>query len=335
MKVLVTGGTGSVGTAAVRWLAEKGYTVTVIGRREGISIPDARYEPCDMLDYRRLRKAVRGHDAIVHLAAIPNPAQGTPEEIFRANCAGTFNVYQAASEEGIRRVVSASSINAVGYYYGAKEFELSYLPVDEAHPSFTTDAYSFSKQVLEEIAAYFWRRESISGVSLRFPWVYHQTEAHLEVVQGQIRWAQDYLPKLFVLDETERKALLLRLKEKVRKGKADGLQEKRSGWSSVLSDDERRLFAGQYNLWTFVDACDAAQAVEKGITADYRGSHPLFINDDNNTAGVESAMLAKILYPEVEIRKGKLVGTESFVSIEKAKALIGFEPRYSVRRFYV
>jgi nucleoside-diphosphate-sugar epimerase len=231
-------------------------------------------------------------------------------------------------------VVSASSINAVGYFYGAREFELSYLPVDEDHPSFTTDAYSFSKQVLEEIASYFWRRESISGVSLRFPWVYHPTEAHLETVKSQIHWARDYLPKLFALEETHRQAFLQQLLEKVRTGRADRLQEKRSAWSSVLTNEERRLFSGRYNLWTFVDARDAAQAIEKGITAEYDGSHPLFINDDNNTAGVESALLAKNLYPEVEVRKGKLGGTETLVSIEKAKALIRFEPRYSVRRFY-
>ena len=48
-------------------------------------------------------------------------------------------------------------------------FDIEYFPIDEAHPDFTTDAYSFSKRILEETAAYFWRREAISGVQLRFP----------------------------------------------------------------------------------------------------------------------------------------------------------------------
>ena len=49
---------------------------------------------------------------------------------------------------------------------------VEYFPIDEQHPTFTTDSYSFSKQVMEEIGAYFWRREGISSVLLRLPGVY-------------------------------------------------------------------------------------------------------------------------------------------------------------------
>ncbi len=55
-------------------------------------------------------------------------------------------------------MVTASSINALGFNFGIKSFPIQYFPLDEAHPSFTTDAYSFSKQIIEEVAAYYWRQ---------------------------------------------------------------------------------------------------------------------------------------------------------------------------------
>ncbi len=160
MNILVTGGLGSVGRPLVQLLVQKGYTVKVIGRRPEVEvetelIPGAGYASCDINDFSAIRQQVKGMDIVIHLAAIPAPMMATGDEIFRINCSGTFNVYEAAAQEGIRRVVTASSINALGFNFGIKSFPIQYFPLDEAHPSFTTDAYSFSKQIIEEIAAYY------------------------------------------------------------------------------------------------------------------------------------------------------------------------------------
>ncbi len=171
MRVLVTGGNGAVGKATVARLVKNGFSVKVIGRSAGIEIPGAVYEVCDINDYPHLREAVRGFEAIVHLAAIPAPAGGSSDQVFYANAQGTFNVYKAAEEEGIQRVVQASSINALGVFYGRKPSPIHYLPVDEDHPCVATDVYSFSKQVIEDIGEYYWRRSGISGVAYRLPWV--------------------------------------------------------------------------------------------------------------------------------------------------------------------
>ena len=116
-------------------------------------------------------------DGVVQLAALPNPTGGTAPDIFHINCTDTFNVYQAAAEEGIKRAVSASSINALGSNFGVKAFQLSYFPIDEKHPQQTTDAYSLSKQILEETAEYFSRRDGISGVCRRLPAVRDPADA--------------------------------------------------------------------------------------------------------------------------------------------------------------
>ena len=184
MRVLVTGGTGAVGREATKRLVARGFEVTVIGRRPGMVIEGATYKQCDIVDFAGISKVVKDVDTIVHLAAIPNPGLGTGEEIFLANDTGTFNVYRAAANAGIRRIVSASSINALGYNFGIKRFRLQYFPMDEAHPSFTTDPYSFSKQIMEEIGYYFWRREGISSVFLRLPGVYEMSEEKADRIKA-------------------------------------------------------------------------------------------------------------------------------------------------------
>ncbi len=135
MKVLVTGGNGVVGRPLVRRLVGRGFQVRVIDRKPGFDIEGAEYVACDVNDFYAVREQVKGQEAIIHLAAIPFPGGGTGDEIFRINCSGTFNIFEAAAQEGIRRVVSASSINALGYYYGVKEWDLRYFPIDEEHPN--------------------------------------------------------------------------------------------------------------------------------------------------------------------------------------------------------
>jgi len=333
MKVLVTGGTGEVGRSAVARLVRNGHEVKVIGRREGLTIEGGEYQVCDTTDYASLREQIRGTEGVVHLAAIPYPAGGPGEEIFRINCAGSFNVYQAAAEEGIRRVVSASSINALGFNFGVKPFELSYFPIDEEHPCFTTDAYSFSKQVLEETAAYFWRREGISGACLRLPAVY-------EVGKGRRRRAGEFRARaretygeFLALPEEEQK-------ERVRGALAmiDRMRGERGfeipGFWRKMDRSESLLIFGINNFWTSINAEDSAQAIEKGLLAEYEGSHPLFVNDSHNTVGFESESLARVFFPQVGERKRALKGTESLVSIERARALLGFEPEHSVSQWF-
>jgi len=167
MNVLVTGGTGTVGRRCVARLVRAGHSVRVIGLDENLEIDGPEFRRCDITDYKAVREQVKGIDGVVHLAAIPNPAGGTA--IFHINCTDTFNVYQAAAEEGMKRVVSASSINALGFNFGVKAFQLYYFPIDEKYPQQTTDAYSLSKKILEGTTEYFSWRDGISDVCLSLP----------------------------------------------------------------------------------------------------------------------------------------------------------------------
>jgi hypothetical protein len=104
-------------------------------------------------------------------------------------------------------------------------------------------------------------------------------------------------------------------------------------WRAMRQDPDLRLLVsgfGYSNFWASIDARDAAQALEKGLTADYQGSHPLFVNDSENAAGVDSERLVQIFFPDVIGRTHPLQGRETLVSIDRARALIGYEPEHHI-----
>ncbi|NLV74667.1 MAG: NAD(P)-dependent oxidoreductase [Chloroflexi bacterium] len=326
MRVLVTGGTGRVGVETVRQLTAASHSVLVIGRSPGHVIEGADYQVCDTTDYPALLEATCGCEGIIHLAAIPHPGGGPGHEIFRINCAGTYNVYEAAAACGIRRVVTASSINAFGYNYGIYPFPIAYLPIDEAHPTHTTDPYSFSKQVTEAIADYYWRREGISGVSLRLPAVIDQQT-------GSAAWRYGVRQETLAVLELLRKdppAGAKRMNEIVRyvtDVRAQRGHERRRLAGSGIPREYLSMI-GWTNFWTGLDTRDTAQALIKGLFASYEGSHALFVNDSRNIVGAPSAELARAFFPEAHTFKEPLEGDTALVSIARARELIGFEPEY-------
>ncbi len=175
-RVLVSGSDGRIGQVTVKELQAHGYDVTPADIR--------RTQPwmtqiVDCQDMGQVVGVMQGHDAVIHLAAIPSPSMHTNEVVFRNNVVSTFNVLEAASILGIKKVVMASSISALGYAFRHLPFNPRYLPIDEEHPMLSQDSYGLSKMVGEEIAAGFVRRvPDMSLSSLRFTLVVdeHQRE---------------------------------------------------------------------------------------------------------------------------------------------------------------
>src|SRR5690606_26930052 len=112
---------------------------------------------------------MQGHDAVIHLAAIPSPVRHTAEVVFRNNVMAHFNVLEAATILGIKNVVTASSLSALGYAYRHRHFNPVRIPIDETHPLLSQDTYGLSKMVGEVLCEGFLRRTpDMSLVSLRF-----------------------------------------------------------------------------------------------------------------------------------------------------------------------
>jgi len=163
-KLVCTGGSGRLGRYVVAALRDScALTVLDAAPPDG---PDA-FVQADVTDSAALRRAFAGQDAVVHLAAIPNPRTAPPEATFRTNVEGTFAVLQAAEESGVRRVVVASSDSVVGFHYNPPDWKPLSLPIDERHPLAPTEFYSLSKHVTETVCRSYAERGRLEVVALR------------------------------------------------------------------------------------------------------------------------------------------------------------------------
>jgi nucleoside-diphosphate-sugar epimerase len=164
-KVIVTGGSGKAGRAAVKELLEHGYEVVNVDRvppRERL----APHQQADLTDLGQTFELLTGADAVVHLAAIPAPQLYTHEYTFRHNTTSTYNIFTAATALKLKRVVWASSETVLGLPFD-KEMP-AYAPIDEAHPTYPETGYALSKLISEEMARQFSRWSGIPFVGLRF-----------------------------------------------------------------------------------------------------------------------------------------------------------------------
>ncbi|WLS44542.1 NAD(P)-dependent oxidoreductase [Micromonospora profundi] len=88
--------------------------------------------------------------------------------------------------------------------------------------------------------------------------------------------------------------------------------------------------ARRWNLWGYIDARDGAQAVERALAHDRPGADVFIIANADTVMTRSSASLMAEVYPGVEIRR-ELGEHETLLSIDKARRVLGFEPRHSWR----
>jgi UDP-glucose 4-epimerase len=166
MKILVVGGAGYIGSHVAREFLDQGHEVSVFdnlssGMRENL-FPEASFVQGDILNYTEILKALRGKDALVHLAAFKAAGESMlkPEKYSLNNLNGTVNLLNAACEAGVKRLVFSSSAATYG--------EPSYVPIDEQHPTNPENYYGFTKLEIERILAWYDRLKGLRYAALRY-----------------------------------------------------------------------------------------------------------------------------------------------------------------------
>ncbi|MFE1958335.1 NAD-dependent epimerase/dehydratase family protein [Streptomyces sp. NPDC059479] len=158
--VLLTGAAGGLGTLMRGLLPAYGYELRLFDVHPVEGEPDAI--TADLADTDALREAVRGVDAIIHLAGIS--LESTFDKILRANVQGTYNLYEAARAEGVARTVFASSNHAVGFT-PRPQGDDPLIPVDT--PRRPDTYYGLSKCFGEDLAQLYWDLHGLETVSVR------------------------------------------------------------------------------------------------------------------------------------------------------------------------
>ncbi len=175
MRVLVTGAMGKVGAAAVGCLQARGHDVVATDRAtpvfETADNGAAHYIQADLTDAGAAFAVVRGCDAVVHAAAIPEPSQNVPHDVFGNNLMAAFNVVEASVRLGVRRLVNVSSETVPGFIFAERPFVPSYCPIDEEHPALPQDPYGCGKLFGEQLCGAATRRSDLTAVSVRPSWV--------------------------------------------------------------------------------------------------------------------------------------------------------------------
>ncbi|PWY67879.1 UDP-galactose 4-epimerase [Aspergillus heteromorphus CBS 117.55] len=160
MRIAITGARGTVGRAVVKIASDQGHSTVQVNRtdQEYDGTPNSEMRTADTAsDYEATVKAFKGCDAIIHLAAIPDPVDKDDHKVHNNNVNSAFNGFLAAGELGIKRFCYASSVNAIGLEYATKPLEFEYFPVDEEVTPRPTDSYALAKEEAETQAKTFVR----------------------------------------------------------------------------------------------------------------------------------------------------------------------------------
>ena len=282
--IIITGGSGKVGRAAVKHLMDRGLQVVSIdmARPAGLSNPpkpgEVSFSRVDITDFGQVMAAFSGInervagpvDGIVHMGAIASPGEAPDHVIFDTNVQSTYNVFEAARRLKLRNIVWASSETVYGIPYANGP---AYVPVDEEIEA-PQWSYSLSKLMGEKLAEQFakWDPET-KIVGLRF---------------SNVQEPQDY-----------------------------------ANFAGYQDDARKR----HWNLWTYIDARDAAQSIRLSLESKLKGAHVFGIANTNSVMTQHNDKLLDEVFPGTK-RKRPLEANESLISIEKAKRVLGYKPQF-------
>ena len=211
-KIFVTGGSGKAGKHLIQYLLEKGYSVVnadlvplVMNGVDNINL--------DITDSGQVFNALSGYanipelklgegpknfKAVIHLAAIPRILVKPDNETFRINTLGTYNVMEAATKLGIKKIIFASSETTYGFCFAQGNPIPKWLPIEEDYETSPTDSYGLSKVLNEKTGKSFQKRTGIDIYALRIgniiePDEYHRFEEFCENPSIRLRNLFNYI----------------------------------------------------------------------------------------------------------------------------------------------
>ena len=159
-KLVLTGARGNLGNELRPVLAKMARELVSTDIREAPDAlaPNETYVQADIADFAAVEPLLKGADMVIHFGAIVD--EKPFEELLGPNYIGAYNVWEAAHRHGLRRVVYASSIHAVGLCETNRGID-----TDEPHRPDTF--YGLAKCFAEDLGKMYWEKRGIEAVCLR------------------------------------------------------------------------------------------------------------------------------------------------------------------------
>lgn len=187
-KILLTGASGKIGSFFQDAYTDS-YEFVLTDIVEPAETKGAPFTKADLSDFDAVRPLCDGVDTVVHLGADPN-MDAPWESLLPNNVIATYNVFEAAKQAGCRRVVYASSINAVLGYPRDQQ-------VHTSQPVYPINLYGATKCWGEALARYYSAAHGLSSLCLRFGAVQYRDSE-------MIHWDHEYVDIIQTLEDNAR-----------------------------------------------------------------------------------------------------------------------------------
>ncbi|AXA84055.1 UDP-glucose 4-epimerase GalE [Lysobacter oculi] len=167
MDILLCGGAGYIGSHMLKWLAMRGYRVTVLdnlstGHREAVRWGEL--VEADLLDPTALERVFSGRhfDAVMHFCArsLVGESVAQPYDYYANNVTGTLNLLQAMRRHGVGKLIFSSTAAVFGNPVSER--------IDEGHPKAPINPYGASKLMVERMLQDAASAYSLRSVALRY-----------------------------------------------------------------------------------------------------------------------------------------------------------------------
>jgi len=301
LKILVTGGSGRIGTAVMKVLQDASYEAIdydVVPPKTR----DDRFVKGNLTDLKDLKVAMKGVDAVIHLAAYYYEGIAPDySSLWDINATGTFNVLEAAVRNKVKKIIYASSICATGINtWMTPNHGIEYLPVDEKHPCRPQNLYGTAKLMGEQLGWMYTSMSDTSFIGLRLATVWFPRE----------EWKDWSFIERFVKDP-----------EVVFNEPSSGSR----GWP-ILKD----------LVWQYVGVQDVAEAFKLALEKERIKYGIYHIGATDTCSDWDSIKIAKTFYPGVPLMNPVdfLVDRKkTLFDISKAQKELGYIPRFNWREF--
>jgi nucleoside-diphosphate-sugar epimerase len=176
MKILVTGATGKLGSRLVPRLLAKGYDVSIlvrdIAKADDLIKSGAKVVTGDLFEPATLVPAVKGMDAVIHLAALFRTFTDN-EGIIKTNLEGSITLAEAAQEAGVKRFVFTSTSNVYGSGYRRPARQVEKVDINDPR------AYASSKIAAEQGLISMQQNQGFDVRVLRLGFIYGDKDPHI------------------------------------------------------------------------------------------------------------------------------------------------------------